>query len=51
LSDNIVLDSFDMYPLCALTAAILAIPRIRNDETKAAGLTSQKQGNDAEPTN
>lgn len=30
ITDNIVLDSFDMYPISALVAAVLAIPRIRS---------------------
>lgn len=30
ITDNIMLDSYDMYPICALVAAALAIPRIRN---------------------
>jgi len=28
-TDNILLDTYDMYPLCAMIAAVLAIPRIR----------------------
>lgn len=35
ITDNIVLDSFDMYPLSALVAAVLIIPRIHADETAA----------------
>ncbi len=37
LTDNILLDSFDMYPLCAIVAATLAIPRIRQAEAVNAG--------------
>lgn len=32
ITDNILLDSYDMYPLCALSAAVLSLPRIRKDE-------------------
>ncbi len=32
ITDNIVLDSYDMYPLCALVASVLAIPRIRAEQ-------------------
>lgn len=32
VTDNILLDSFDMYPICAMIAAILAIPRIHDSE-------------------
>jgi hypothetical protein len=32
ITDNILLDTYDMYPLCAMIAAVLAIPRIREKE-------------------
>ncbi len=32
ITDNIVLDTYDMYPLCALVASVLAIPRIRAEQ-------------------
>lgn len=38
LTDNIVLDSYDMYPLCAMVAAALAIFRIRNQENEKAAI-------------
>lgn len=34
ITDNILLDTYDMYPLCAMIAAVLAIPRIRQIEVK-----------------
>lgn len=42
ITDNIVLDSFDMYPLCALVAAALVIPRIRAAEgaARAPGIST-----------
>lgn len=40
ITDNILLDSYDMYPLCAMVAAVLAIPRIRADEHSSDSLSS-----------
>ena len=32
ITDNILLDTYDMYPLCAMIAAVLALPRIQEQE-------------------
>lgn len=45
ITDNIVLDSFDMYPLSALVAAALVIPRIRAAEGSAAVSANQVERN------
>ena len=29
ITDNLLLDTYDMYPLCAMIAAVFSIPRIR----------------------
>ncbi|MRR29292.1 hypothetical protein EG834_02915 [bacterium] len=36
LTDNILLDSYDMYPICAMIAATLSISRIRQSEASTA---------------
>ena len=33
ITDNILLDTYDMYPLCAMMAGALALPRIQKQET------------------
>ncbi len=36
-TDNMVLDTYDMYPLCALAAAAMALPRLRSQAEGSGG--------------